>query len=94
MTACTTGAVLRPAALSTPQAPSSALGELIEPGERAIEQWEAAPMAVKREIVRLLFAPGVLGVLSVARTADGTPRGGPVAPRVRLDGEPPVPRRK
>jgi site-specific DNA recombinase len=66
--------------LSTP----AGLQALIEPGDLAEEQWAAAPMSAKRDIVRLLFRPGLLGELSVARATDR----GPIWPRIRLDGHP------
>jgi hypothetical protein len=60
----------------------AALAHLVQPGDVAA-QWEAMPVAAKREVVKLLFAPGVLGVLSLVRG-----RRQSVERRVRLDGKP------
>lgn len=60
--------------LATP----SSLRGLIDPAGDIAAQWKAAEMSVKREIARLLLAPGQLGELRIRRSAV---RGGsPVAP--------------
>jgi DNA invertase Pin-like site-specific DNA recombinase len=56
---------------------------LIEPGAQVGAQWNSMPMSAKREVVRLLFVPGVVGVLSIARG-----RGESTQSRIRLDGKP------
>jgi DNA invertase Pin-like site-specific DNA recombinase len=66
--------------LTTP----AGLSELVTPGPKVAKQWKGLPMEVKREIVRLLFAPGLLGVLSIAAVGKG---GNTVEARVRLDGD-------
>jgi hypothetical protein len=59
------------------------LRQLIDPGPRVIKQWRAMPMEAKREVVRLLFAPGLLGVLSIAQmNGDNSLRS-----RIRLNGK-------
>ena len=66
--------------LTTP----AGLRQLIDPGPKVVERWEEMPMSARREVVRLLFAPVVLGVLSIA------PSGGSqlsVRERIRLDGK-------
>ena len=50
------------------------LRQLIEPGPEVEKRWAAMPMSAKREVVRLLFAPGRLGVLSVTRVDGGKTR--------------------
>jgi DNA invertase Pin-like site-specific DNA recombinase len=65
--------------LSTP----SALRGLIGPGDDVEARWDAAPISARREVVRLLLAPGLVGQLRVQRVARHT--GGvrvPVAERV------------
>ena len=42
------------------------LHNLIDPGPQAVESWKKMPREAQREVMRLLFASGVLGVLSVA----------------------------
>jgi hypothetical protein len=59
------------------------LRQLIDPGPRVTGQWESMPLAAKRDVVRLLFAPGLLGTLSIAR-ADGD---NSLRSRIRLDGK-------
>jgi DNA invertase Pin-like site-specific DNA recombinase len=71
----------RVVALSTP----AELQQLIEPGATVRQQWRRAAMSTKREIVRLLFAPGLLGVLSVAGVNGGA---NTIEARARLDGKP------
>jgi hypothetical protein len=44
-----------------------ALAELITPGRDAKRRWKAAPVAAKREVARLLLAPGILGQVRVTR---------------------------
>lgn len=69
--------------LSTP----SALRGLIEPGEQVAKRWAAAPMAVKRQIARIVLAPGYLGQLRVTRSpVRNTPQ--PVHLRVTLSQTP------
>ena len=64
------------ASLTTPVG----LRQLIDPGAEVLERWQVMPTAPRREVVRLLFAPGRLGALSVAK-ANGNPS---VAGRVQL----------
>lgn len=71
------------AELATP----SELNGLVDPGPDISAQWESRPMAVRREIVRLMFSLSRFGALTVARETTDTPRG-PVSLRVRLDGKP------
>jgi hypothetical protein len=59
------------------------LRSLVEPGAKVTSAWASMPMSAKREVVRLLFAPGVLGVLSVARGRNVS-----TLSRIRLDGAP------
>jgi hypothetical protein len=59
------------------------LRHLVEPGAKVQAQWKSMPMPAKREVVRLLFSAGVLGVLSVAPG-----RGQSTQARIRLDGKP------
>jgi DNA invertase Pin-like site-specific DNA recombinase len=64
------------------------LSQLIDlKGSNAVvtERWQAMPTEAMREVVRLLFAPGLLGVLSVA-SSNG--RSVPVRSRIRVDGKP------
>lgn len=58
--------------------------QLIDPMEDVDEQWEGAPMEVKREIARLLFSKGALGSLTIAPVNGANT----VEARVRLDGKP------
>jgi DNA invertase Pin-like site-specific DNA recombinase len=60
------------------------LRQLIDPGPQVVEQWDTLTMEVRREIVRLLFVKGLLGVLSVAGVNGGA---NTVQARVRLDGK-------
>jgi DNA invertase Pin-like site-specific DNA recombinase len=57
------------------------LRHLVEPGAQVEAQWASMSMSSKREVVRLLFSEGVVGVLSIAAG-----RGLPVVERIRLDG--------
>jgi site-specific DNA recombinase len=66
--------------LATP----AGLDQLIAPGPQMVERWHALPIEAQREVVRLLFVPGLLGAVTIAR-ADG--RRGLVRERVRLDGK-------
>jgi hypothetical protein len=59
------------------------LRHLIEPGAQVQAWWEFIPMPAKREVMRLLFSQGVVGVLSVVQG-----RGQPTEARIRLDAEP------
>ena len=59
------------------------LRNLIDPTTKVVEQWEALPMAARREVAKLLFSTGVLGVLSVASCGG---KSAPVRSRIRLDG--------
>lgn len=63
--------------LSTPDA----LRGLIEPGEGVADRWELLSMESKRQVARLLLAPGALGYLTVTREPF---RGASVADRVQL----------
>lgn len=67
--------------LTTP----AGLRQLIDPGPQVVQQWEKAPMEAKREIVRLLFRPGMFGSLSIARAEKG--KWSDVRGRIRLDGK-------
>jgi DNA invertase Pin-like site-specific DNA recombinase len=64
--------------LSTP----STLTALIEPGAKVAEQWSRSPMAVKRQLARLLLTRDVLGELRVQRCPPGGNRRVPIAERV------------
>jgi DNA invertase Pin-like site-specific DNA recombinase len=61
------------------------LRQLIDPGPMVVEHWKALPMEAKREVVKLLFAPGLLGVLSVSSAGGKRP---PLLSRVRVGGKP------
>jgi DNA invertase Pin-like site-specific DNA recombinase len=61
------------------------LRQLIDPGPKVVQRWKAMPMEAKREVVRILFSKGLLGVLAVARVNRGA---NTVKARVRLDGKP------
>jgi site-specific DNA recombinase len=66
-----------------------ALAELISPGRDAKRRWKAAPIPAKREVARLLLAPGILGQVRVTRAPTPGHRG-PVEQRViwrRDDGD-------
>jgi hypothetical protein len=43
------------------------LAALITPGRDAKRRWKAAPVAAKREVARMLLAPGILGQVRVTR---------------------------
>jgi DNA invertase Pin-like site-specific DNA recombinase len=53
--------------LSTPPA----LAGLMAPGEDVWARWEEAVMATRREVARMLLAPGMLGTLRVHRRPEG-----------------------
>jgi hypothetical protein len=53
--------------LSTPPA----LAGLISPGRDVGRRWKAAEMSTRREVARILLAPGLLGELRVARRPEG-----------------------
>ena len=60
------------------------LGGLVEPGPAAVGRWkndELTPTSAKREVIKVLFAPGILGTLSIARV-DGDSS---LRARIRLD---------
>jgi hypothetical protein len=44
-----------------------ALAALISPGRDAKRRWKAAPVAAKREVARMLLAPGILGQVRIAK---------------------------
>jgi len=50
--------------LTTP----AALAALITPGRDVRRRWKAAPISTRREVVRLLLAPDLLGELRIARS--------------------------
>lgn len=54
---------------------------LIEPGEGVSDRWELLSMESKRQVARILLAPGALGYLTVTREPF---RGATVADRVQL----------
>jgi DNA invertase Pin-like site-specific DNA recombinase len=54
---------------------------LIEPGEDVAARWEAAPMAVRRQVAAIVLAPDRVGVMYVKRSPDGA-RGIPAGERV------------
>jgi DNA invertase Pin-like site-specific DNA recombinase len=60
------------------------LRHLVQPGAQVEAEWAEMPMPARREVVRVLFAEGVVGVLSVAPG-----RGEPTVERIRVDGNPP-----
>jgi hypothetical protein len=69
----------RVAELSAP----TGLRHLIEPGAKVQAQWKSMPMPAKREVMRLLFSEGVVGVLSIT-----SGRGKTTQSRIRLGGKP------
>jgi site-specific DNA recombinase len=68
MMADITGLEQRETALTTP----SELVGLMTPGKDVARRWKAAPMSARRQVVRFLATPQVLGELRVTRHAPGT----------------------
>jgi site-specific DNA recombinase len=65
------------------------LAALMSPGRDAKRRWKAAPVAAKREVARILLAPGILGEVRITRAPTPGHRG-PVEQRVvfrRPDGD-------
>lgn len=48
-----------------------ALSGLITPGHGVQQQWQGMPMSARRDVVRMLFAPGMLGALRIIRRPEG-----------------------
>jgi DNA invertase Pin-like site-specific DNA recombinase len=55
----------------------SALAGLLAPGPDVAARWEAAPVSTRREVARIVLAPGRVGVMRISRG-----RGGPAVGRV------------
>jgi len=69
--------------LSTP----STLRGLFDPARNAAENWATAPVSTRREFARLLFAPDLLGTLTVTRRPEGRRAGAhrvPAVERIQL----------
>jgi site-specific DNA recombinase len=54
---------------------------LMEPGQDVAQRWQAAPMATRREVARIVLATDRVGVIQVQRTPGGA-RGIPAVDRV------------
>ena len=70
----------RESELATP----SALRQFISPGADVADRWQSAPMSARREVVRLLLTPEMIGELRVTPRPPGWPGGRhvPAAERV------------